>query len=122
MWRRKCGTLVVVASALITSSVPVLADQLVLRCDTPNKALSFSVLIDPAKRLVLEFGYGAKVETEHFSDTVIAASDKSSDLTQSLVIDRVTGKFQLTWAPSDATRDGNAGNTQGVCAPGKPLF
>jgi hypothetical protein len=121
MWQRRCELLVVGASALIVSSVPVMADQLILRCDTPNNAVSFSLLIDPAKRLVLEFGFGTKVETEHFSETVIAASDKSSGLTQSLVIDRVTGQFQLTWAHSNAAGD-KGGSYQGVCAPGRRLF
>ena len=119
-WQRAYG-LIGIASALFISAKPVLADQLILRCDTPNNALSFSVLIDPTKRLVLEFGFGTKVETEHFSETVIAASDKSTSLTQSLVIDRITGQFQLTWAPSNSSGD-KGGNYQGICALGRRLF
>ena len=34
------------------------------------------MLIDPAKRSVLNIGYGSKIETEQFSETVIAAVDK----------------------------------------------
>src|ERR1700677_4949897 len=118
-WRR-CGLQVSIASVLSISSTPLLADQLILRCDGPKGALSFSVLIDPANRLVLDIGFGSKIETEQFSETVIAASDKSSDVTQSLVIDRVTGQFQLTWGHSNGGDSGR--NYQGNCAPGRRLF
>lgn len=118
-WRR-CGWSVFIASAFAVSSAPLLADQLILRCDSPKGVLSFSVLIDPAQHLVLDIGFGNKIETEQFTETVIAASDKSSDVTQSLVIDRVTGQFQLTWVPSKGSDKG--GNYQGSCAPGRRLF
>ena len=119
-WGRRCGPRALLAAALSISSTPLFAEQLILRCDSPNNALSFSVLIDPAKRLVLEIGFGSKIETEHFSDTVIAASDKSSNLVQSLVIDRVTGQFQLSWAPAKGSERG--GNYQGSCSPGRRQF
>jgi len=117
---RKCGLHVLIAFAFSMSSTPLLADQLVLRCDSPRKALSFSVLIDPTNRLVLDIGFGSKIETEQFSETVIAASDKSSDIIQNLVIDRVTGQFQLTWGSSSVGDKG--GTYQGVCAPSRRLF
>jgi hypothetical protein len=50
------------ASVLSLSSTPLLADQLILRCDSPKSALSFSVLIDPANRLVLDIGFGGNRE------------------------------------------------------------
>ena len=108
-----------IASVLSMSSTPLLADQLILRCDSPKGVLSFSVLIDPTNRLVLDIGFGSKIETEQFSETVIAASDKSSDVSQSLIIDRVTGQFQLTWGRSNA---GDSKNYQGNCTPSRRLF
>jgi hypothetical protein len=117
-WRR-CGLQVSIASVLSMSSTPLLADQLILRCDSPKGVLSFSVLIDPTNRLVLDIGFGSKIETEQFSETVIAASDKSSDVSQSLIIDRVTGQFQLTWGRSNA---GDSKNYQGNCTPSRRLF
>jgi len=108
-----------IASVLSISSTPLLADQLILRCDSPKGVLSFSVLIDPTNRLVLDIGFGSKIETEQFSETVIAASDKSSDVSQSLIIDRVTGQFQLTWGRSNA---GDSKNYQGNCTPSRRLF
>ena len=68
----------------------------------------------------MNIGFGSKIETEQFSETVIAASDKDSELTENLIIDRVTGQFQLTWAPSKAGEKG--GNYQGTCAPARRLF
>ena len=109
-----------VAAALCMCSTPLLADQLILRCESQKPALSFSVLIDPAKRLVLNIGFGSKIETEQFSDTVIAAVDKDSAVSQNLLIDRVTGQFQLTWAPSNGDEKG--GNYQGNCTVGRRLF
>ena len=79
---------------------PRLADQLILRCDSPKQAISFSVLIDPAKKLVLQMGFGSKVETDQFADTVISATNKEAASGQNLIIDRVTGQFQLTRAAS----------------------
>lgn len=97
-----------------------LADQLILHCDSPRNALSFSVLIDPAKRLVLDIGFGSKVETERFSETVISAADKEAASNQNLVIDRITGQFELTWTASSAGDKG--GTYQGTCALGLRLF
>lgn len=110
----------VIAVVLCICSTPVLADQLILRCDSPKDALSFSVLIDPAKRLVLNIGFGSKVETERFTETVITATDKESASNQNLAIDRVTGQFELTWMASSAGDKG--GNYQGTCALARRLF
>jgi hypothetical protein len=109
-----------IAAALGVCSTPLLADQLILRCDSPKDAVSFSVLIDPARRSVLNIGFGSKIDTEQFSDTVIAATDKDSSVNQNLIIDRITGQFQLTWAPSKTGDKG--GNYQGNCAPARRLF
>jgi hypothetical protein len=112
---------VIAATILWLCSTPLLADQLVLRCDTPNRSLAFSVLIDTAKRAVLGFGYGSKVETERFTETIIAASDKEdAGGAQNLVIDRVTGQFQLTWTA--ANPDDKGGDLQGTCAPARRQF
>jgi hypothetical protein len=54
----------------------------------------------------LNIGFGSKIETEQFSETVIAATDKDSDVSQNLIIDRVTGQFQLTWGPSKTGEKG----------------
>ncbi len=81
--QRRGGLCIFIAATLCTScSTPLLADQLILRCDSPKGALSFSVLLDPAKRTVLNIGFGSKIETEQFSETVIAASDKDSAINQ----------------------------------------
>ena len=109
------------ALVLCLCSTPLLADQLLLRCDTTKRTLAFSVLIDTAKRTVLGFGFGSKVETERFTDTVIAASDKeASGGAQSLVIDRVTGQFELTWTAPSADEKG--ADYQGTCAPARRQF
>jgi hypothetical protein len=92
----------------------------ILRCDSPNNALSFSVLLDPAKRLVLGIGFGNKIETEQFSETVIAAIDKDAATNQRLIIDRITGQFQLSWSPSNA--DGKPGSYQGSCNVSRSQF
>jgi hypothetical protein len=78
------------------------------------------VLIDPVKRTVLNMGFGTKIETEKFSETVIVASDKVSATNQNLTIDRITGQFQLTWPPSNAGDSG--GNYLGKCAPARRQF
>jgi hypothetical protein len=118
---RKKGLIpILIAAALSTCSEPVLAYQLVLRCDSPSDALSFSVLLDPTKRLVLGIGFGNKIETEQFSETVIAASDKDSAINQKLIIDRITGQFQLSWTPSNAGDKG--GNYQGSCNVARSRF
>ena len=118
-WRRWWWP-VFIASAFSVSSTPLLADQLILRCDSPKDALSFSVLIDLTNRAVLDIGFGNKIATEQFSETVIAASNKTSSVTQTLIIDRVTGQFQLSWDPSHGGDKG--GNYQGTCALGRRLF
>ena len=109
-----------IAAALCLCSTPLLADQLILRCDSPKAAVSFSVLVDPVNRSVLNIGFGSKIETEQFSETVIAATDKDSEVSQNLIIDRVTGQFQLTWGPSKTGQKG--GNYQGNCAPARRIF
>jgi hypothetical protein len=118
--RRREGLRIFIAAALCTCSTPLLADQLILRCDSPKDGLSFSVLLDLSKRIVLDIGFGTKIDTEQFSETVIAASDRDSAVKQSLIIDRITGQFQLTWPPSNTGDKG--GNYQGTCALGRRLF
>jgi hypothetical protein len=114
------GLRILVAATLCIFSTPLLADELILRCDSSKGALSFSVLLDPARRAVLNIGIGTKIETEQFSETVIAAIDKDSAINQNLIIDRITGQFQLTWPPSNA--GDNGGNYQGKCTPARRLF
>jgi hypothetical protein len=116
--RRELG--IIIASGHCICSTPLLADQLLLRCDAPKGTLSFSVSIDPARRVVLDIGFGSKIETERFSETVIAASDTEGTVTQKLFIDRITGQFELTWTPSNGGDKG--GNYQGTCAPSRRLF
>ncbi len=112
--------LVIAAIVICACSTPLLAEELILRCDSPKQALSFSVLIDPAQKLVLEMGFANKVETERFTDTVISATNKEAASNQNLIIDRVTGQFQLTWA---ASGEGNTGGQYGgTCTPGRRLF
>ncbi len=118
--RGKGGLRILVAGALCICSTPLLAEELILRCESSKGALSFSVLLDPAKRTVLNIGFGSKIETEQFSDTVIAAIDKDSAVNQNLFIDRITGQFQLTWPPSNA--GDNGGNYEGKCTPARRLF
>lgn len=72
------------------------------------------------KRTVLNIGFGTKIKTEQFSETVIVAIDKESATTQNLTIDRITGQFQLTWPPTNAGDSG--GNCEGKCAPARRLF
>jgi hypothetical protein len=117
---KRTGLCMYITAALSMCSTPLLADQLILRCDSAKNAVSFSVLLDPTKRVVLNIGFGSKIETEQFSETVIAATDKDSETNQNLIIDRVTGQFQLTWAPSKGGDKG--GKYQGNCAPGRRLF
>lgn len=109
-----------IASVLCVCSTPVLADQLILRCDSRKDALSFSVLIDLDKAIVLDMGFSSKVTTERFSETIIAASDKEPDFMQSLIIDRVTGQFELTLVAPGGNKKGE--NYLGSCVLGKRLF
>jgi hypothetical protein len=100
---------------------PLLADNLILRCDAPRGGISFSVAIDPMAHSVHSLGFATKVETDQFSDTVIVASSKEAESPQSrLVIDRVTGQFQLTWGTANEADKG--GSYQGNCAPARRLF
>ena len=78
------------------------------------------MLLDPAKRTVLNIGFKSKIETEQFSESVIAAIDKDSGINQTLMIDRITGQFQLSWSPTNAADKG--GSYQGTCAPARRLF
>lgn len=120
-YAKKWGFIPITAAvALCICSEPVLAYQVILRCDTPNNTLSFSVLLDPSKRLVLGIGFGNKIETEQFSETVIAAIDKDAATNQKLIIDRITGQFQLSWSPSNG--DGKPGNYQGSCNVARSQF
>jgi hypothetical protein len=114
------GSCVIVAAFICLASTPVSADQLMLRCDSPKDSLSFSVLIDSAKRQVLNIGFGSKIITEQFSETVIAATDKDSEVGQNLVIDRITGQFTLSWASANEGKRG--GDYEGTCAPARRLF
>jgi hypothetical protein len=98
----------------------VLADSFILRCDTPRGGISFSVSIDPVTHSVQSLGFVTKVETNQFSDTVIAASTKETASSQNLVIDRITGQFQLSWSAADTGDKG--GSYQGSCTPARRLF
>ena len=98
----------------------LLADTLILRCDVPKGELSFSVSIDPITHSVHSMGFATKVETDQFSDTVIAASSKGIGSSQSLVIDRITGQFELSWSPVNTAEKG--GSYQGTCSPARRLF
>lgn len=111
----------IIASVLCIYSTSVFADQIILRCATAKNALSFSVLIDLDKGQVLNMGFSNKVQTDRFSETVIAATDKEPAFTQSLIIDRVTGQFELTLVASGPDQKNNE-NYQGSCALGKRLF
>ena len=84
-------------------SAPLLADTLILRCDAKGE-ISFSVSIDPTAHAVHSMGFATKVETDQFSDTVIAA----------------TGQFQLSWTPVNPAEKG--ASYQGSCAPARRLF
>jgi hypothetical protein len=116
----RAGLRCCIAAAACVLSTPLLADQLILRCDSPKDGVSFSVLLDLTRRSVLNIGFGSKIETDQFSETVIAATDKDSSVNQNLIIDRITGQFQLTWAPSKTGEKG--GNYQGNCALARRLF
>jgi hypothetical protein len=71
---------------------PVLADTLILRCDAKGE-ISFSISIDTVAHSVHRMGFATKVETEQFSDTVIAVRSKQASPAQSLVVDRIAGQF-----------------------------
>jgi glutamine amidotransferase-like uncharacterized protein len=103
-----------------TCSTPLLADPFILRCDSPKGALSFSVLIDPASHSVLNMGFATKVATDQFTETMIAASSKETEPSQILVIDRITGQFQLSWIAANPSDKG--GSYQGTCAVARRLF
>lgn len=95
------------------SRTPLLADTMILRCDAQG-GISFSVSIDPITHSVRSRGFAIKVETEQFSETVIAASSRETSSSQNLIIDRITGQFQLT--------GDKGGSYQGICAPARRLF
>jgi hypothetical protein len=113
--------LIVAAIICSMSSSPLLADNLILRCDAPQGGVSFSVSIDPTAHSVHSLGFATKVETDQFSDTVIAASSKDSESPPSrLMIDRITGQFQLSWtARMERTK---AVATRGIAPPHVGFF
>jgi hypothetical protein len=107
------------AALFLASYTPLWADSLILRCDSKGE-VSFSVAIDPVAHAVHSMGFATKVETDTFSDTVIAASSRETVPTQTLVIDRITGQFQLSW---DSAKSGEKGGSyQGMCSPARRLF
>ena len=110
---------ILTAALCLMFSAPLLADTLILRCDAKGE-ISFSVSIDPTAHAVHSMGFATKVETDQFSDTVIAASSKEAAPSQSLVIDRITGQFQLSWTPVNPAEKG--ASYQGSCAPARRLF
>jgi hypothetical protein len=113
-------TLLAAALGLTLSCTPILADTLILRCDAKD-GVSFSVSIDPIGHSVHSMGFATKVQTDQFSDTVIAASSKETESPQNLVIDRITGQFQLSWAPAPNSTE-KGGSYQGTCGLGRRLF
>jgi hypothetical protein len=98
---------IIVAAALCLMPSPLLADALILRCDAKG-GISFSVSIDPGGRSVRSMGFATKVETDQFSDTVIVASSKEVIPSQSLIIDRITGQFQLSWSGANSGEKGGS--------------
>jgi hypothetical protein len=103
----------------LTPCSSLLAEDFILRCDAPQGGVSFSVSVDPTAHSVHSLGFANKVETNQFSDTVIVASSRESPQSR-LMIDRITGQFQLTWSAADAPDKG--GSYQGSCAPARRLF
>jgi hypothetical protein len=98
---------------------PLYAEPVALRCDghatdRDKEVFTFSVMIDPAKRLVLDMGSGNEVETSQFSETAITATQKGAAFNQILVIDRITGQFSLIWTPTGTTGMGKG--FDGTCA------
>jgi hypothetical protein len=68
---------IILAAALcVIPWTPLLADTLILRCDAKGE-VSFSVSIDPVAHSVHRMGFATKVETDQFSETVIAAKHRS---------------------------------------------
>jgi hypothetical protein len=104
---------------LLVSIGPLCAEPTPLRCgghstDRDKEPITFSVMIDPTKRLVLDMGSGNDVETSQFSDTAITATQKGAAFNQILVIDRITGQFSLIWVPIGTTGMGKG--FEGTCA------
>jgi hypothetical protein len=95
------------------------ADTIILRCEARGE-ITFSVSIDPIAHAVHSVGFATKVETDQFSDSVIEATSKEGTPSQNLVIDRITGQFQLSWSPAKAGDKG--GSYQGSCVPARRLF
>ncbi len=85
--QRRGGLCIFIAATLCTCSTPLLADQLILRCDSPKGALSFSVLLDPAKRTVLNKGLGAKLRRSNSPKPLLqrATRTQQSTKTSSLI-------------------------------------
>jgi hypothetical protein len=110
--------IILAATLCLASSTSLFADTLILRCDAKGQ-ISFSVSIDPITHSVHNMGFAKRVETDQFSDTVIAASSKDISPPQSLIIDRITGQFLLSWDPANPT---DKGQYQGICAPARRLF
>jgi hypothetical protein len=110
---------ILIIAAYLLSCVPLLAEDLILRCDAKGQ-MSFSVAIDSTKHAVRSMGYATDVETFEFTETMIVAASKGAESAQSLVIDRVTGQFQLTMNTANSSE--SAANYQGRCAPARRLF
>jgi hypothetical protein len=113
--------IIIAAAALcLVPCAPLLAaDTIILRCEARGE-VTFSVSIDPIARAVHSVGFATKVETGQFSDSVIEATSKEVTPSQNLVIDRITGQFQLSWSPAKPGDKG--GSYQGSCAPARRLF
>ena len=112
--------IIAVAVLCLVPCAPLLAaDTIILRCEARGE-ISFSVSIDPVAHAVHSVGFATKVETEQFSDSVIEATSKEATPPQNLVIDRITGQFQLSWS---AAKPGDKGGSYyGSCAPARRLF
>ena len=88
---------IILAAALcLIPWTPLLADTLILRCDAKGGRILFSVSIDPVTHSVHSMGFCDRGRFHQFSETVIAASSKETSSSQRLVIDRITGQFQLS--------------------------
>ncbi len=124
LWGKINVRIILAAVLCLASGTPLFADTLILRCDAKDQ-ISFSVSIDPITHSVHSMGFASKVETDQFSDTVIAARSKDTSPPESLVIDRITGQFLLSSSPANPnntnTTDKSA-SYQGICGPAHRLF
>ncbi len=113
-------TIITAAALCLAPCAPLLAaDTIILRCEAQGE-ITFSVSIDPIAHALHSVGFATKVETNQFSDSVIEATSKEVTSSHNLVIDRITGQFQLSWGPARSGEKG--GSYQGSCVLARRLF